>query len=173
MGKSLGNYIGISEAPGEIFGKLMSVSDELMWRYFDLLSFRSNADLDALRAAVEGGRNPRDVKVELATEIVARFHGQPAAAAATQEFERRYRDRQLPSDIPTTELVSAGTALPIPHVLKESSLAASTSEARRMIKQGAVKIDGARVDDIETQLAAGDCVVIQVGKRRIARVSIK
>ena len=173
MGKSLGNYVGIDERPNEIFGKLMSISDTLMWRYFELLSFRSNAEIEALRSAVADGRNPRDVKVELAEEIVARFHDQAAASAATAEFDKRYRDRELPSDIPAKELDSDGAGLPIPQILKDSALAASTSEARRMIKQGAVRIDGSRVDNIATELGAGSNVVIQVGKRRIARISIK
>ncbi|MCU0898650.1 MAG: tyrosine--tRNA ligase, partial [Burkholderiales bacterium] len=173
MSKSLGNYVGITESPQEQFGKLMSISDTLMWRYYELLSFRSSAEIGALRAEVEGGRNPRDVKVLLAQEIVARFHSQAAAEGALAEFEARFREGAMPEDMPEFFLQSGVDPIAITGVLKASGLTASTSEAMRMIDQGGVKIDGEKVSDKTLQLVAGRTVVLQVGKRKFARVTVK
>ena len=168
MSKSLGNYIGIAESPTEIFGKLMSVSDDLMWRYYELLSFRGNEEIASLKRDVAGGRNPRDVKVLLAQEIVARFHSAKDAEAALAEFEARFQRGVLPEDMPEVK-VAAGS---ITQVLKAAGLTASTSEAQRMISGGGVRINGEKVGDGSTALAAGECVVMQVGKRKFARVTI-
>jgi tyrosyl-tRNA synthetase len=173
MSKSLGNYVGITESPQEQFGKLMSISDTLMWRYYELLSFRSSAEIGALRAEVEGGRNPRDVKVLLAQEIVARFHSQAAAERALAEFEARFREGAMPEDMPEFFLQSGVDPTGITGVLKASGLTASTSEAMRMIDQGGVKIDGERITDKTMQLGSGRTVVLQVGKRKFARVTIR
>ncbi len=167
MSKSKGNYVGISEAPAEMFGKLMSISDELMWRYYELLSFRPMSEIVALRRACDEGSNPRDAKIALGAEIVARFHGRAASEAALAEFAARFRDGALPEDMPEFALGSA--PLPLVQVLKRSGLAPSTSEAYRNIDQGGVRIDGSRVGDRQMQLEAGS-YVIQVGKRRFARV---
>ncbi len=172
MSKSLGNYIGITEAPDQMFGKLMSISDELMWRWFDLLSFRPNADLARLKDAVAGGRNPRDVKFELGIEIVDRFHGAGSGARARDEFVARFQQGALPDDLAEVTLPAPGGALDIAHVLKGAGLVPSTSEAFRQLKQGAVRVDGTRVEDGATSFAAGTTHVFQVGKRRVARVTI-
>ena len=172
MSKSLGNYIGITEPPAQMFGKLMSVSDTLMWRYFELLSFRSSAELQRLRQAVAAGSNPRDAKVELALEIVTRFHSAGAAERARDEFFRRFRDGGLPDEVPEVRVASKDGRLPIAHLLKEAGLTSSISEALRLIAQGAVRVDGERVSDKGVALAAGASYLVQVGKRRIARVAI-
>ena len=168
MSKSLGNYIGIAEPPGEIFGKLMSISDELMWRYYDLLSFRGNDEIAKLKREVGEGRNPRDVKVLLALEIVARFHSQRDADAALAEFEARFQRGQLPDDMPEVTVPAGSVA----QVLKAAGLTASTSEAQRLIGGGGVRIDGERVADGAVMLAAGQSLVMQVGKRKFARVTV-
>ncbi|MDD3676460.1 tyrosine--tRNA ligase [Thauera propionica] len=170
MSKSLGNYIGISEAPKEIFGKTMSVSDTLMWRYYDLLSFRSTAEIEGLKRDVEGGRNPRDVKVMLAQELVARFHGARAAQEALADFEARFQRNAIPDDIPQVNVVAGREGMPLFQVLKQAGLTGSTSEAMRMIEQGAVKLNGERADDKGLLLKAGETVVMQVGKRKFASV---
>ena len=172
MSKSLGNYVGITEPPGEMFGKLMSVSDDLMWRYFEVLSFRSLEDIAGLRKRVEDGMNPRDAKFELASEIVARFHDAGAAEAAKQEFIARFREGAMPEDMPELTLEAEGGTLGIAHLLKGAGLVSSTSEAFRMIKQGAVRIDGERVEDRSLTLDSGSTNVYQVGRRRFARVSL-
>lgn len=174
MSKSLGNYIGIAEPPNEVFGKLMSISDELMWRYFELLSLdKSGADITEMRKSADSGeRNPRDCKVILATEIVARFHGSAAAEAAVEDFERRFQQGQMPENMPELELAAADGALPLANVLKEAGLTKSTSEARRMIRQSAVRMDGERVENPELDVLAGSTHVFQVGKRRFARVTV-
>ena len=171
MSKSLGNYIGIDETPREIFGKVMSVSDDLMWRYFDLLSFRSNAEIAALKASVVAGRNPRDVKVMLGQELVARFHTPRAAEEALAEFEARFRQGVLPDDMPDLTLRLEEPALLV-QVLKQAGLTTSTSEAMRMIEQGAVRANGDKVSDRSATLPAGEAVVLQVGKRKFARVTL-
>ncbi len=172
MSKSLGNYVGITEPPGEMFGKLMSISDDLMWRYFEVLSFRSLEDIAKLRKRVEDGMNPRDAKFELAMEIVARFHDDGAAEAAKQEFISRFREGAMPEDMPELTLDAEGGTLGIAHLLKGAGLVSSTSEAFRMIKQGAVRIDGERVEDRSLTIDAGSTNVYQVGRRRFARVSL-
>ncbi len=173
MSKSLGNYIGIDEPAGEMFGKLMSISDELMWRYFELLSFRPAAELEALRRAVAAGRNPRDVKFELAVEIVDRFHGQGAGEAERQTFLARFRDGALPEDIPACTVTCEGATLKLAAALKEAQLADSASAAYRLISQGAVRVDGERVEDKDTALAAGATYLLQAGKRGFSRVTVK
>jgi tyrosyl-tRNA synthetase len=169
MSKSLGNYIGIDETAKEIFGKTMSVSDELMWRYFDLLSFRSSAEIAALKAEVGNGSNPRDVKVMLALEFVERFHGKRAAEEALADFEARFQYNAIPDDIVETK-VAVGAGMPVFQVLKQAGLTGTTSEAIRMIEQGAVKLDGERVENKGLMLSAGSKVVLQVGKRKFAAV---
>ena len=173
MSKSLGNTIGITEAPGEIFGKLMSISDDLMWRYIELLSFALPQEAAARKKAVEQGGNPRDVKFDLAREIVERFHGRDAARQAAEGFNARFRDHAAPSDVPEVTLRTPGGAgMAIAQVLKQAGLASSASEALRLIEQGGVKIDGEKVSDKAQKLASGAQVVIQVGKRKFARVTI-
>ena len=172
MSKSLGNYVGINEPPDEMFGKLMSVSDEMMWRYFELLSFRSIEDIACLRHEVMGGRNPRDIKVLLAQEIVERFHGASAAVRALADFDARFRQGAIPDNIPEVSLLATDHSLSIAQVLKQAGLTSSTSEALRMIDQGGVRIDGCRVDDRNLVLSGKGPFVMQVGKRKFARVSI-
>ena len=173
MSKSLGNTIGITEAPGEIFGKLMSISDDLMWRYIELLSFEPHQKQAERRQAVERGGNPRDVKFEFAREIVERFHGKDAARLAAEGFNARFRDHEAPSEVPeVTVRAAGGAAMAIAQVLKQAGLASSASEALRLIEQGGVKIDGAKVSDKAHKLARGARVVVQVGKRKFARVTI-
>ncbi len=172
MSKSLGNYVGINEPPREIFGKLMSVSDVLMWRYYDLLSFCGNAEIARLRQEVAEGRNPRDVKVQLAQEIVARFHGQAAAVDALADFEARFRQGVLPDDIADVAISVDGNAISLVQVLKQAGLTASTSEAMRMIEQGGVKIAGTKIEDKGLLLERQPPFVVQVGKRKFARVTL-
>jgi tyrosyl-tRNA synthetase len=172
MSKSLGNTIGISEPPAEIFGKLMSISDELMWRYIELLSFELPQKINEKKRAVEQGGNPRDVKIDFAKEIVARFHGASAADAAVADFEARFRRDEIPADIREVKIDSKGQSLPLQQVLKQAGLTASTSEAARMIEQGGVKIDGEKASDKALKLARGTRFVLQVGKRKFARVTI-
>ncbi len=172
MSKSLANYIGITEPPGEMFGKLMSISDDLMWRYFEVLSFRPLGDIQGLRRAVDEGRNPRDVKFELAMEIVGRYHDDKAAEAAKAEFVSRFQKGAMPEDMPEVSVASENGKIGVAHLLRAASLVQSTSEAFRMIQQGAVRIDGERVADRNLTLDAGTTGVFQVGKRRFARVSV-
>ena len=172
MSKSLGNYVGISEPPREIFGKLMSITDELMWRYYELLSFRSAAEIADLRSEVGDGRNPRDAKVMFAQEIVARFHGAAAAEDALADFEARFKQGAIPDDIQEVALQAVEGGLPVVQVLRLSGLTASTSEAMRMIAQGGVKIDGEKVADKEVVIPVGASHVLQVGKRKFARVTV-
>lgn len=173
MSKSLANYIGITDVPGEIFGKIMSISDDLMWRYFELLSFRASAELVALRQEVRDGLNPRDAKFQLAREIVARFHGAAAADEAQADFVRRFRDGGLPEDLETVELTIPSGGLGIVPLLRQAQLVPSNTEAVRMIEQGAVRIDGERVSSRELTLTAAADLTLQVGKRRFKRVSLK
>ncbi len=171
MSKSLGNYIGITDPANEMFGKLMSVSDELMWRYFELLSFRSLAEVAGLKEAVDEGRNPRDVKFELAKEIVERFHDGVAADGALQDFMQRFQKGGMPDDMPEVEVSAQEGTIPLANLLKQAGLCPSTSDAMRMVKQGAVRIDGERVEDSRIAIKPGEAVY-QVGKRRFARVKI-
>lgn len=169
MSKSKNNYIGIGEAPESMFGKIMSISDTMMWKYFDLLSFRSIEEVAALRVETEAGRNPRDAKVMLGQEIVARFHSQSAAEAALAAFEARFRDGAVPENMP--EVTVAGAPVGILKLLREAGLVASGAEAQRNVEQGGVRVDGDRVEDKALQLGAGTYVV-QVGKRKFARVTV-
>ncbi len=170
MSKSLGNYVGIAESPEQIFGKLMSISDELMWRYLELLSFESLATLRKWKDEVAAGRNPRDIKVTFAQEMVARFHDRSAAERALADFESRFKQGEIPEDIPEVTFSTGGVALPIAQILKQTGLTASTSEAMRMIEQGGVKLNGEKVSDKALKLSTGGPFVIQVGKRKFARV---
>lgn len=172
MSKSYGNYIGITDPPGEIFGKVMSISDDLMWRYFELLSFRPLAEIAALKVRVDDGANPRDVKFELAQELVARFHNQDAADKEQAEFIARFQKGAMPDEIREASVTGNDGSLGIAHLLKEAGLVSSTSEAFRMIKQGAVKIDGERVEDRGLELATGTRHIYQVGKRKFAKVTV-
>lgn len=172
MSKSLGNYIGITDAPTDMFGKIMSISDDLMWRYFELLSFRSADELADLRTRVTDGANPRDIKIELAKELIARFHDAAAAEGAHQDFIQRFQKNAIPDSMPELNLTLEEAQRGIANVLKEAELVASTSEAMRMIKQGGVKIDGEKVTDTKLQCALGSTAVYQVGKRKFARVTI-
>lgn len=169
MSKSAHNYIGISDAPNEMFGKIMSISDDLMWSYYELLSFRPLAEVAQFKADIEAGKNPRDVKILLAKEIIARFHTEADADAAEQEFINRFQKGAMPDEMPEFEF-EAG--LPIGNVLKEAALVSSTSDAMRMIRQGAAKIDGAKIEDTKLVPEAGTAVY-QVGKRKFARITIK
>ncbi|GAA0556624.1 tyrosine--tRNA ligase [Rheinheimera aquimaris] len=173
MSKSLGNYVGITDAPNDMFGKIMSISDELMWRYYDLLSFRALEDIAALKQQVAAGANPRDVKIELAKEIIARFHDQAAADAAHQDFIQRFSKNALPDDIPELSISCDGDSMPIANLLKEAGLVDSTSEAIRMIKQGAVKLNGdTKIEDTKLDIAKGSEAIYQVGKRKFAKISL-
>lgn len=172
MSKSLGNYIGIAAAPDDMFGKIMSISDDLMWRYFELLSFRPLSEIQALRREAESGMNPRDVKFQLAEEIIARFHGMAVARQAKEDFIARFQKGALPEDLPEVELVVPPEGVPIAGLLKGAGLTASTSEALRMLEQGAVRIDGERVDDRSLQFTPPLVLVIQVGKRRVAKIKL-
>lgn len=168
MSKSLGNYVGIAEAPNDIFGKLMSISDELMWRYFELLSFRSSDEIARLKCEVDGGRNPRDVKVILAQEIVTRFHSATAAGHSLADFEARFQRGAIPDDLPEVSIPAGSIAT----VMKAAGLTASTSEALRMIDGGGVRLNGEKVSDKALILVSGDSVVLQVGKRKFVRVTL-
>ena len=174
MSKTLSNYIGITEPAEEMFGKLMSISDDLMWRYFELLSLESSADdIRSMRERASAGKaNARDFKVSLAKEVVARFHDSAAADRALAEFERRFRRGEMPKDMAEVELEAANGALPLANLLRDAGLTKSSSEALRMIRQGAVRVDGERVDDPDLSVPAGSNHVYQVGKRRFARVRL-
>ena len=173
MSKSLGNYIGINEPAPEMFGKLMSISDELMWRYFELLSARPLADIRKLRKSVDEGRNPRDVKFELAAEIVDTYHGRGAGEAERERFIARFRDGALPEAIPEKSLPCQGGSAKLANVLKEAGLAASATAAYRLIEQGAVRVDGERVGSRRCRSRGRFTYLLQAGKRGIARVTIK
>lgn len=173
MSKSLNNYVGITENPKDIFGKLMSISDQLMWRYLELLSFESLQTIQKWREEVESGRNPRDIKVRFAQEIVARFHSQRDAEEALADFEARFKHGAIPDEIPVTPIQTPDAEIPLIQALKQSGLTSSTSEALRMIDQGAVKLDGEKVDDKSMKLKKGITAVIQVGKRKFAKVAIQ
>lgn len=172
MSKSLNNYIGITDSPTEMFGKVMSISDELMWRYYDLLSFKPLEDIANLKACIEQGANPRDVKIGLAQELIARFHSQADADAALQDFVQRFQKNAIPDDMPEVTVSLASEGIAIGNLLKEAGLVNSTSDAMRMIKQGAVKIDGEKVDDTRLVLTESGERVYQVGKRKFARVTL-
>ncbi|MFN8910408.1 MAG: tyrosine--tRNA ligase [Betaproteobacteria bacterium] len=172
MSKSLGNYVGITEPPGEIFGKLMSISDTLMWRYLDLLSSRTLDELREWRAEVAAGRNPRDIKVLLAWEMAARFHGEAAATRAQADFEARFRQGEIPEDMPEVAIAAPSEGLAVGAALRHAGLVASTSEALRMIDQGGVRLDGKKLSDRTLKLAVGRSYVLQVGRRKFARLVV-
>jgi tyrosyl-tRNA synthetase len=173
MSKSLDNYIGIHEPAADMFGKLMSISDDLMWRYFELLSQRTSSDIRKLRKSVEEGRNPRDAKFELAVEIVDTYHGRGAGAAEREKFIARFRDGALPESIPEKTLASPAASMKLANALKESGLAASATAAYRLIDQGAVRVDGERVGSRDAVLKTGSTYLLQAGKRGIARVTLR
>jgi tyrosyl-tRNA synthetase len=172
MSKSLSNYIGITDAPNDMFGKVMSISDELMWRYYELLSFKPIAQINEYKQAIEQGANPRDIKIELAKEIIARFHSVEAAETAHQDFIQRFQKNAIPDDLAELTLPCEGDSLPIANLLKEAELVGSTSEAMRMIKQGAVKMDGEKVGETRFQVNKGTVAVFQVGKRKFAKITV-
>ncbi len=172
MSKSLGNYIGITDAPNDMFGKIMSISDELMWRYFELLSFRPLPEIARLKQEMAAGKNPRDIKFLLAEEIVTRFHDQTSAVGAREEFIARFQKGAMPDDMPELVVTSQDASLPIANLLKDAGLVGSTSDAFRMIQQGAVKIDGEKVEDRNVLIAKGTVAVFQVGKRKFAKVTV-
>ncbi|PKM38393.1 MAG: tyrosine--tRNA ligase [Gammaproteobacteria bacterium HGW-Gammaproteobacteria-10] len=172
MSKSLNNYIGVADAPDDMFGKIMSISDELMWRYFELLSFRPIEEINRWREQCQEGANPKDCKVSLAQEIIERFHSLSAAQKALENFEARFQKGQMPEEMDELTLASIEQGYPIANLLKDAGLTGSTSESLRMIKQGAVKIDGEKVSDNKLHLAKGSEHVYQVGKRKFARVKI-
>jgi len=172
MSKSLNNYIGIADKPRDMFGKIMSISDELMWRYFELLSFRPMAEIEGFRQEMAAGKNPRDIKFLLAEEIIARFHSHEAATAARQAFIDQFAKGAIPDDIPEHALETGNEGYAIANLLKDTGLCSSTTDAMRMIQQGAVRIDGDRVDDKSLRVMKGTNAVFQVGKRRFAKVSV-
>ncbi|MDO8844943.1 MAG: tyrosine--tRNA ligase [Methylicorpusculum sp.] len=172
MSKSLNNYVGIADSPDDMFGKLMSISDELMWRYFELLSFRSENEIASWRSACDAGANPRDYKVKLALEIIARFHDELAAIKAKENFEARFQRGAIPDEMDELEFIAPDEGYAIANLLKDAGLTDSTSESLRMIKQGAVKIDGERVSDTKIPVPAGSEHVYQVGKRKFARIKL-
>lgn len=173
MSKSLGNYIGIHDAPNEMFGKVMSISDNLMWRYFELLSFRPWSEISGWQQQVaEQGINPRDIKFKLAEELVARFHGVTAGQQALAAFIERFQKGALPEDLDELQVPARQGSLPIANLLKDAGLVASTSEALRLLQQGAVRIDGARIENRDLEISVGTCHVYQVGKRRVARITV-
>ena len=173
MSKSLGNYIGVQEPPDDMFGKIMSISDDLMWRYYELLSWRPLVEVVALRAVAESGeRNPRDIKFALGEELVDRFHGPGAGARARQGFVARFQRHQLPDDLPEVVVQPWEGGLPLPNLLKEAALVGSTTEARSLLRQGAVRLDGERIEDPGRRFLSGARHVVQVGKRRVARVRV-
>jgi len=173
MSKSLGNYIGITDAPNDMFGKVMSISDVLMWRYYDLLSGLSIEQIAAQKERVEQGTNPRDIKIELAKELIARFHSEEDAQAAHDDFIKRFQKKALPDEIPELTITIAEESILIANLLKEANLVASTSEAMRMIKQGAVKLNGEdKITDTKLEVAKGTTAIYQVGKRKFANITV-
>jgi tyrosyl-tRNA synthetase len=173
MSKSLGNYVGIDEPPNDMFGKLMSVSDALMWRYIELLSFEPMSTVEKWKQDVEAGANPRDVKARFAQEIVARFHSQAAARAALEDFDSRFRRGEIPEDLEEVSLQVPGEGIVIGQLLKSAGLCPSTSDALRMIEQGGVRVNGDKVSDKSLRLAAGATYILQVGKRKFAKVALR
>ena len=170
MSKSLGNYIGITDSPNDMFGKIMSISDDLMWRYYDLLSFKPSEDIQALKEQVAQGANPRDIKIALAMEIIERFHSLDAANAAHQDFIQRFQKNAIPEDMSEVEIAIPAEGIAIANLLKQANLVVSTSDAMRMIKQGAVKRDGEKITDTRMTLTDKQSAVFQVGKRKFARI---
>ena len=173
MSKSLGNYIGIAESPNDMFGKVMSLSDTLMWRYYDLVSLKSLNEINELKQKVADGLNPRDVKVLLAKELIARFHTQQQADEAETAFNELFRNKQIPDDIPVFEFNDKPSDYPLANIIKDATLSASTSEALRMIKQGAVRMNGEKVEVVSTLLPIDEYFILQVGKRKFAKIKIQ
>jgi tyrosyl-tRNA synthetase len=173
MSKSLGNYIGITDAPNDMFGKIMSISDDLMWRYYELLSFIPKNEIEAIKQKVEAGANPRDTKIDLAKELITRFHNKQDAESAHQDFIQRFQKNAIPDEMPEFEFSLPSEGLMIANVMKDTSLVNSTSDAMRMVKQGAVKIDGVKVDNSKHQFEQPSQVVMQVGKRKFARITFR
>lgn len=173
MSKSLNNYIGITDAPNDMFGKIMSISDDLMWRYYELLSFKPIDVINGYKANIAAGSNPRDVKIDLAKELIERFHDKAAAEAAHQEFINRFQKGAVPDDISDIDVIAQNGEIAITNLLKEAGLVASTSEAMRMIKQGAAKIEGEKVVDNKLMISVGSTAIYQVGKRKFAKVTVK
>lgn len=172
MSKSLGNYVAISDAPDDMFGKLMSISDELMWRYMELLSFRSNEEMAKAKRACEEGQNPKNVKIELAAELVERFHGKEKALQAIENFEARFKRGQLPEDLEEHRITCEEGEIGLSGLLKTLGLTSSTSESNRAIQQGGVKVNGERVEDQKIRLRSGETYILQVGKRKVAKVTL-
>ncbi len=172
MSKSLGNYIGITDSPNDMFGKIMSISDELMWRYYDLLSFKPTEEIQSLKLKAEQGANPRDMKIALAMEIIERFHSNEAAKAAYQDFVQRFQKNAIPDDIAEIEIALPAEGIAIANLLKQANLVVSTSDAMRMIQQGAVKQDGEKISDTRLLLNDKTSGVFQVGKRKFARINL-
>ncbi|MCG8671177.1 MAG: tyrosine--tRNA ligase, partial [Pseudomonadales bacterium] len=173
MSKSLGNYIGVSDAPGEMYGKLMQISDDLMWRYFELLSFRSNQEIEGYKQQIAEGANPREVKAKLAEEIVARFHGQEAVASASKGAGNKFKWGDAPDDMPEFEFSAEGeSGLRLPNVIQRAELVDTTGRARNMMKQGAVRVDGEPIKDVNAELSVGGPYVCQAGKKKFAKVTI-
>ena len=172
MSKSYDNYIGITEPPNEMFGKIMSISDELMWRYYELLSFCSLDEINTKKKSVQDGMNPRDIKFELAVEIVSRFYDQKIGEQSKQEFIERFQKGSMPDQIIESDLKSNNGEMPLSHILKHAGLVTSASEAFRMIQQGAVKIDGQKIKDRNTIIKGGSTHIYQVGKRRFAKINL-
>ena len=172
MSKSYDNYIGITEPPNEMFGKIMSISDELMWRYYELLSFCSLDEINTKKKSVQDGMNPRDIKFDLAVEIVSRFYDQKIGEQSKQEFIERFQKGSMPDQIIESDLKSNDGEMPLSHILKHAGLVTSASEAFRMIQQGAVKIDGQKIKDRNTIIKGGSTHIYQVGKRRFAKINL-
>ena len=173
MSKSLDNYVGIDEAPNEMFGKIMSISDELMWRWFDLLSFKTTDEIAELKADQTNGRNPRDIKIELAKELISRFHDEESADLAETNFINQFQKKNIPDDIEEASLFVSGGSIPLANLLKDCEMTSSTSEAIRMIKQGAVRIDEKKITDTKYKISSGTSAVYQVGKRKFKKITLK
>ena len=172
MSKSLDNYVGIDESPGEMFGKIMSISDELMWRWFDLLSFKSTDEINELKAEQAKGKNPRDIKIELAKELIARFHDDRSANLAEENFINQFQKKNIPDDIEEVSLTISESSIPLANLLKECGMTSSTSEAIRMIKQGAVRIDEEKITDTQHIISSGSSAIYQVGKRKFKKITL-
>ena len=172
MSKSLNNYVGIDESPSEMFGKIMSISDELMWRWFELLSFKSIDEIKALKADQLNGKNPRDIKIELAKELIARFHDDQSANLAEENFINQFQKKNIPDDIEEVSITISESSIPLTNLLKESGMTSSTSEAMRMIKQGAVRINEEKITDIKHIIDSGSSAIYQVGKRKFKKITL-
>ena len=173
MSKSLDNYVGIDEAPNEMFGKIMSISDELMWRWFDLLSFKTTDEIKELKADQTNGRNPRDIKIDLAKELISRFHDEESADLAETNFINQFQKKNIPDDLEEVSLVLSEGSIPLANLLKDCEMTSSTSEAIRMIKQGAVRIDEKKITDTKYKISSGSSAVYQVGKRKFKKITLQ